>query len=192
MSTNLFLDPVVLYALEFAASAHNGQLRKGEDRVVPYVSHAAAVGLTLAQSGFSTNTVVAGVLHDVVEDTAVTEKDINTEFGSEVAFLVKNVTEDASLPFLERKKAYCNNIKLASSEIKAISAADKIANTRSCLIAHARGESVKSVVMSGGPEVQLTLANDRVFAISHNFAHPIVEELKVVVEEYKQLLKLYK
>jgi len=78
------------HAIDFATKAHEGQLRKSGE---PYVTHPLAVADTLIEWGMDIDTVLAGVLHDTVEDTETTLKDIENLFGGDVAFLVDGVTK---------------------------------------------------------------------------------------------------
>lgn len=83
-------------AYEFAKNAHEGQLRKSGE---PYMSHLAAVGLNLAEMGMGPRTISAGILHDTIEDTSVTPKDIEQNFGEEILFLVDGVTKLSSVRY---------------------------------------------------------------------------------------------
>ena len=80
----------VVRAYEVADAAHAGQLRKSGE---PYIIHPIGVAELLAQLGMDTPTIVAALLHDVVEDTATTLEDIAAEFGAEAAALVDGVTK---------------------------------------------------------------------------------------------------
>ena len=75
----------------FAEKAHAGQKRKysGED----YFVHLAEVGFMLHAAGMPQSVVVAGILHDTLEDTAVTEDELAAKFGQQVADLVDEVTD---------------------------------------------------------------------------------------------------
>ena len=77
-------------AVEVATKAHEGQLRKTGE---PYIVHPLAVKKILEEWGMDEDTVIAGVLHDTVEDTGLTLNDIKQEFGESVAFLVDGVTK---------------------------------------------------------------------------------------------------
>lgn len=77
-------------AVAFAKKAHEGQLRKSGE---PFVNHPLAVKKILEAWGMDEDTIIAGVLHDTVEDTSVTLDDIKNEFGESVAFLVDGVTK---------------------------------------------------------------------------------------------------
>ncbi|HSW77623.1 MAG TPA: RelA/SpoT family protein [Candidatus Chromulinivoraceae bacterium] len=78
------------HAIDFATKAHEGQKRKSGE---PYVSHPLAVAATLIDWGMDIDTVLAGVLHDTVEDTDATLDNIENLFGRDVAFLVDGVTK---------------------------------------------------------------------------------------------------
>ncbi|MBR5027109.1 bifunctional (p)ppGpp synthetase/guanosine-3',5'-bis(diphosphate) 3'-pyrophosphohydrolase [Candidatus Saccharibacteria bacterium] len=80
----------ILKAVELARKAHEGQFRKTGE---PYIVHPMAVKKILEEWGMDEDTIIAGVLHDTVEDTSVTLDDIRKEFGESVAFLVDGVTK---------------------------------------------------------------------------------------------------
>lgn len=77
-------------AINLASAAHKGQKRKSGE---PYIIHPLAVGATLVDWGMDIDTVLAGVLHDTVEDTPTTLSEIENTFGKDVAFLVDGVTK---------------------------------------------------------------------------------------------------
>ena len=76
-------------AFDFAEKAHKGQLRKSGE---PFFIHPLAVAKMLAEMEMDMPSIIAGILHDVVEDTEVTSKQIAEEFSSEIAYLVDGVT----------------------------------------------------------------------------------------------------
>lgn len=78
------------HAIDFAIKAHAGQKRKSGE---PYIIHPLAAAATLIDWGMDIDTVLAGVLHDTVEDTEVTLEEIENLFGHDVAFLVDGVTK---------------------------------------------------------------------------------------------------
>ena len=83
-------------AYNIAKNAHEGQLRKSGE---PYIIHPLCVAIILAELELDKETIVAGILHDVVEDTVMSEEDITKEFGAEVALLVDGVTKLTQLSF---------------------------------------------------------------------------------------------
>ena len=83
-------SPRLEKAIEVATKAHEGQLRKTGE---PYIIHPIAVMKILQEWNMDEDTVIAGILHDTVEDTTLTLKEIEEEFGKDVAFLVNGVTK---------------------------------------------------------------------------------------------------
>jgi (p)ppGpp synthase/HD superfamily hydrolase len=118
-------------AYHFAATKHVDQRRKGQ-RAEPYINHLTEVAELVAQAsgGQDLELIIAAVLHDVVEDTPTTIADVTTEFGSRVAGLVQEVTDDKSLPKAERKRVQIEHAAYASAGAKMIKLADKTANLR--------------------------------------------------------------
>lgn len=115
------------YAIYFATKAHNGQKRKTE-KDVDMIFHPFTVGMILQRANASTNAVIAGILHDVVEDTKYTIEDIVKEFGQDIANIVDEVSENKSLEWKERKQEAIDKIKTASLDGKLVECADKISN----------------------------------------------------------------
>ncbi len=83
-------------AYEIADAAHQGQVRKSGEA---YIIHPLCVAIILAELELDKETIVAGILHDVVEDTVMTEEEIASEFSEEVALLVDGVTKLGQLPY---------------------------------------------------------------------------------------------
>ncbi len=117
----------------YAARAHAGQLRaSGED----YIIHPLGVAIVLAEIGLDTDTIVAALLHDVVEDTDVTLAEIEEKFGSTVARLVDGVTKLSRLEDLNRQERQAENLRkmfLAMAEdlrVILIKLADRLHNMR--------------------------------------------------------------
>ena len=81
---------------KFAEQAHDGQKRLSGE---PYFIHPFEAAKILATLRMDTQTIVAGLLHDVLEDTKITEKEIKTEFGDEVLFLINGVTKLGTLKY---------------------------------------------------------------------------------------------
>ena len=90
---------IILRAYQFAEKAHQGQKRASGE---PYVSHSLAVAAILAEMHVPPAVVIAGLLHDTVEDTPVTLNELRQEFGDEVARLVDGVTKLTNLPRVTR------------------------------------------------------------------------------------------
>lgn len=98
----------ILKALEFAESAHQGQSRASGD---PYFDHPLAVAGILADLRMDVPTLIAALLHDVVEDTNFTLQDVEERFGSEVAQLVDGVTKLDRLEVRTREEEQAENLR---------------------------------------------------------------------------------
>ena len=118
-------------AFHFAARRHEQQRRKGQ-RAEPYVNHLAEVTCLLAESTAGNDTVllIAGLLHDTVEDTATNLPELEDLFGPEVAALVAEVTDDKALPKQERKRLQVEKVRKKSERARLLKIADKTSNLR--------------------------------------------------------------
>lgn len=117
-------------AIEFATRAHAGQYRKGTR--LPYIVHPLAVATILIELDLSEPLVVAGLLHDTVEDTPVTLDEIRQQFGDEVARLVEAASEpDKKAAWELRKRHTVGYLKTAPMDVLLLTCADKLDNVRS-------------------------------------------------------------
>lgn len=120
-------------AFDLACEKHAGQLRKSGE---PYVIHPIAVAEIIAGLGMDENTIVAGLLHDVVEDTDYTSEQLRAEFGEEVELLVDGVTKLASLKFESKEERQAETLRkmfLAMSKdirVLIIKLSDRLHNIR--------------------------------------------------------------
>jgi len=89
-------EELIQKAADFAEKAHDGQKRLSGE---PYFVHVFETAKTLAKIGMDVKTIAAGLLHDVLEDTKTTEKELTENFGEEIVFLVKGVTKLGSLKY---------------------------------------------------------------------------------------------
>ncbi|HEX9910972.1 MAG TPA: HD domain-containing protein [Desulfatiglandales bacterium] len=116
-------------AIETAVKAHQKQKRKGTR--IPYITHPFAVGIILAKAGCSEKVVVAGILHDTIEDARIKPSRIREEFGEKVAFIVEKCTEpDKRRSWRERKQHTLDSVKEAVLDVKFVVCADKLHNIR--------------------------------------------------------------
>jgi GTP diphosphokinase / guanosine-3',5'-bis(diphosphate) 3'-diphosphatase len=121
---------LILRAAAFAADRHRNQRRKGAD-ASPYVNHPLAVANLLAQQGVTDpTTLIAALLHDTVEDTATTLAEITEIFGSGVAGIVAEVTDDKTLEKSVRKRLQIEHAPNLSKRAKVVKLGDKICNVR--------------------------------------------------------------
>lgn len=174
-------------ALLFAERAHRGQTRKGSE--VPYFTHPVEVSAILAQYGCGEDVVVAGLLHDVLEDTAVTREDLEREFGGRVADLVAAVTEEKTregreVPWEERKKQAIEHLRDAEADVVALKAADASANVRAVWRDHGVvGEAVWQRFKRGRKEQLEYYARLGGVVFRRLPGHPLARELSRTVAE---------
>jgi GTP pyrophosphokinase len=87
---------LILRACDFAKKAHEGQLRKSGE---PYYNHVFATGINLATLKMDADTIAAGIMHDVLEDTEITNAEMTQEFGEHITKLVEGVTKLGKLRY---------------------------------------------------------------------------------------------
>ena len=128
-------------AIEVAAEAHQGQYRKGTH--TPYITHPYAVGLILMEAGCTESVIIAGILHDTVEDTDLTLDFIRKRFGGYIANIVDDCSEDKALRWRARKTERIEALRTASPEVCTVTCADKLHNLRTIISEYdAIGDSV--------------------------------------------------
>ncbi|MGI6030983.1 MAG: RelA/SpoT family protein [Eubacteriales bacterium] len=95
-------------ALDVAYEAHDGQMRKSGE---PYIIHPIAVANIIAEIGLDLESVMAGLLHDVIEDTSVGYDQVKAMFGKDVADLVDGVTKLGQIPYSSREEQQVENLR---------------------------------------------------------------------------------
>lgn len=121
-------NTLIKKAEEFATKAHEGQTEK-DTLKTPYIFHPKKVAELVTLSGGSPQEIASAWLHDVVEDTPITIEIIESEFGSEVAGIVKGLTDMpsfANLPVEERKQRQADHISTESDSVRRVKLADQI------------------------------------------------------------------
>ncbi|OGW56811.1 MAG: GTP pyrophosphokinase [Nitrospirae bacterium RBG_16_43_8] len=109
LSYNLDADVELLKkAYIFSSEAHGNQTRiEGS----PYIEHPLAVASILADMKMDTTTIAAGLLHDTIEDTTITAKDIKAHFGDDVSFLVNALTKLSRMEFMTKEEEQAENFR---------------------------------------------------------------------------------
>jgi (p)ppGpp synthase/HD superfamily hydrolase len=129
-------------AVDYARIAHAAQCRKGSN--IPYLYHLLGVASLVIEFGGNEDQVIAGLLHDTIEDCgAEHETTIRAQFGEAVADIVKDCTDGTAegkaahtdpaakrRDWIERKLAYLAHLKTASDQTLLVSACDKLHNAR--------------------------------------------------------------
>jgi guanosine-3',5'-bis(diphosphate) 3'-pyrophosphohydrolase len=120
-------------AYQMAKRAHEGTFRRSGE---PYIVHPVSAAIILVELGMDTDSIVAALLHDVVEDTDVTLEEVRKEFGKDVALLVDGVTKLGRIPFSSREHQQAENVRkmlLAMAQdvrVIIIKLADRLHNAR--------------------------------------------------------------
>lgn len=178
-------------AIRRASLLHEGQKRKCDGS--PYVTHLFGVALILAHYVDDEDVIVAGILHDVLEDVPkerYSDEDMRQEFGAKIYAIVKEVTEDKDPEehrtksqelWLKRKQQYIDNLKNDSQEALLVAAADKIHNLLSMIESHEKyGDEIWQHFKA--PENKRMWFYREVFAVlASRLAHPIIQELAGVL-----------
>ncbi|XP_001600589.1 guanosine-3',5'-bis(diphosphate) 3'-pyrophosphohydrolase MESH1 [Nasonia vitripennis] len=139
IETDLFSDEItknklvylVVKCANFAAIKHSRQRRLNKEKT-PYINHPIGVANILVEEGEVCDpaVIVAALLHDTVEDTDTTFEEIEEHFGAKIRKIVEEVTDDKSLPKLERKRLQIEHAPNSSHEAKLVKLADKLYNLR--------------------------------------------------------------
>jgi (p)ppGpp synthase/HD superfamily hydrolase len=188
------------HAFAFAAKHHDRQVRKGTR--LPYVTHPANIAVILSRYERDDDTVVAGILHDVVEDYVqdgytqeMLEQRIGEKFGNTVLRIVLEVTyrrlddDEVELSSADRKADYLKRLAIASEAALWVCAADNLHNARSLLSDLRRTLDPPAIWsrFNGGREAIVRWYHDvyaRLKAVG--FEAPIVDELKDAVQELEK------
>ncbi|XP_018427243.1 PREDICTED: guanosine-3',5'-bis(diphosphate) 3'-pyrophosphohydrolase MESH1 [Nanorana parkeri] len=137
---------LLLDTAHFAAEKHKMQRRKDVEET-PYINHPIGVARILShEAGVGDLAVLqAALLHDTVEDTHTTFQEIEERFGLEVRKIVEEVTDDKTLPRMERKKQQIEHAPQCSHKSKLVKLADKLYNLRDLNRSTPKGWSEKRV-----------------------------------------------
>ena len=124
--TRLLVD-----ALAFAAYKHRLQRRK-DPEASPYINHPIALAHVLTDEAGMTNArlLAAAILHDTIEDTETTYEELRERFGKTIAGVVREVSDDTTLPKAERKRLQIEHAEHLSRRARLVKLADKICNVR--------------------------------------------------------------
>src|SRR5579864_2742300 len=124
---------IIQRAYEFSLQHHNGQTRASGE---PYLVHPLEVALVLAEMKLDSTAIAAGLLHDAVEDTEVTKKEIEEKFGASISHIVDGVTKIAKINLASREERQAENVRkmvLAMTDdirVVLIKLADRLHNMR--------------------------------------------------------------
>ena len=179
-------------AINLVCNLHIHQTRKGNN--TPYVSHCFSVAWILSNYTNNEDVIVAGLLHDVLEDVPeYTKEQITDQFGINVANLVSNVSEPKtddngkSLPWELRKQIYFKQLETGSNDALLISIADKIHNIKSIINSyHTNGNGIWQYFKST-KEQQLNRYQQILDYAKTKLNSSIVEDFEKIFNEFSKI-----
>ncbi len=184
------------YAIEQAIRAasvlHKDQVRKGQVPY-PYITHLTAVAMIVSDYTDDEDTIVASLLHDTLEDTDYTEKELEDDFGGSVRDLVCSITE----PEIDnndresvgaQKKQYLKQLTNASERALVIVAADKIHNMRSIVEEYYDNHTGFMADFGTSFEDRLMMYQEISNTLNRKLHNAILSEFNSVFTEYKNFL----
>jgi GTP pyrophosphokinase len=186
-------------AYDFAQKAHEGQLRKSGE---PYFNHVYETAKNLAILGMKAKTVVAGLLHDVIEDTKITEDELKKEFDEEIMSLVKGVTKLGTVRYkgVERKVENLRKFFISMAEdlrVLTIKLADRLHNIET--LEHVRPDKQKRIALETleiyaplADRLSMGILKGRLEDAAFKYAYPKeYEEVKKLLLEKKDAKEKY-
>lgn len=172
-------------AAKIATLSHAGQMRR--DKETPYIVHPFMAAFILAKYDFPDTVIAAALVHDVLEDTDFREEQLRQELGGDVVDIVKSVSENMSLPWDDRKKAYIEKVGKSSEGVKAVSIADKIHNFQNILNTYDEIGPEVWKNFNRGKEHQVSLVNNLFNMYKETWDHPLVDKYEVIVKRFNEL-----
>ncbi len=188
------LTPRIQYAINRAAELHNGQMRKVSK--VPFFTHPFSVAVILSEYTENEDIIIAGLLHDVLEDVPkYSYSDMKKEFGETIANIVRGVTEEksprtkktAKETWMDRKATYLKKLKRDSHSAMMISAADKMHNLRSMMDEYRKAGDKIWGKFNAPEERKLWFYGEVLTVLKERLKNPIVKELEKTYEEAEKL-----
>lgn len=185
----------IQHAVRFASKTHQGyQDQKRKGKYVPYIVHPLTVGLILASVGANEDLIIAGILHDTIEDSREDKKSfvperIEERFGKKVLDLVLSVTEqDKSLSWEERKAEARKHIKTFSNDAVLLKSADIIANSSELIDDYnKRGEEVFKIFNAPKDKILEASILTMETILGKWPESPLAEDLRVLLEKIKAM-----
>lgn len=180
-------------ALRAITILHKDQVRKGAIPL-PYVSHLFAVAMIVMDYTDDEDTVITALLHDTLEDTDYTPKELQEDFGGKVLELVLALTEpqdDESHQYSwkERKNRYAKALRNAPQESLLVAAADKIHNMRAMVEEYFDEHERFLSEFSGSLDDRIMQYQDIANALNRNLQSDILQEFNHVFTEYKNFIE---
>lgn len=195
------LTPRLQLAIYAATRAHDGQTRKGMD--MPYIAHPYSVAIILSEYTENEDVIIAGLLHDVLEDVdseIYGLLDMERDFGSQVVGITQEVSEDkdssmtdegAKLSWRRRKEKYLDHLAVASKGALLVCAADKLHNVRALLDDYQVYGSKLWQRFNAPPAEQAWYYTATLELLRAHLDNPIVGALEAPTREFVAIINKY-
>lgn len=172
-------DLIFNRALCFAAQAHAFEVRKGT--LTPYIVHPFETAMILQEANCSKDLIIAGLFHDILENTSVSKETMENEFGKHITELVICCTENKNLSWEERKQNTIDFIKKeADEERMLLVCADKLSNLRSMLNDYDRCKEELWTRFNRGKEKQAWYYGEMIAGLSPIHSYRMYDEIKTM------------
>lgn len=171
-------------AIEYAAIMHSNQRYKYNKKHFQ-IAHVYFTGAVLMEHGFNDDVVIAGILHDAVEDTDATIEDVRKKFGKKVAELVAAETVDQTIEWEKRQYLMQDNVRNAIPEVKAIKTADLL-HQLNLFSDEEQGTSQADYVQKKGAKRAYWKYEQLLKAIGNNWSHPMLDDAFVLLKKMKE------
>ena len=189
-------------AIKLASHLHRNQTRKDSNHT-PYISHLVSVAMILSKATDDTDIIVAGLMHDSLEDVPhYTYDKLVEDCGERVAAIVQHVTEpldankseDDQLPWLERKEKYLQNLRNGGIESAMVSAADKIHNTESFIKEYKKEGEIFIARFTSSMKNRLWFHEETLAIVEEKLGldHILTKKFSSVTEEFRKLATSFK
>lgn len=184
------------YAIEQAIRAasvlHKDQVQKGQVPY-PYITHLFALAMIVSDYTEDENTIVACLLHDTLEDTDYTEKEIEDDFGGDVRDIIASITEPPLTSTersarMDQQKLYLKKLKSASESALIIVAADNIHTMRSIVEDYYDNHTAFIAEYGSSIEDRLYVYQEISNILNRNLKNAILAEFNSVFTEYKNFI----
>lgn len=176
---------IIEKAARLAVEGHGGQIRKSDDS--PYLVHPIMVALMLQKHGFSDVVVAAGLAHDLLEVTEMTEQELKNELGNKVTEIVQAVSNDDSLAWEDKKKQYIESVRNGPEGAKAVCVADKIHNLESLLVAYEKQGPELWKRFNRGKDKKIWFETEVLKMLKETWDHPMIAEYEALLGKEKSL-----
>ena len=178
-------------AIRAASILHADQVRKGQTPY-PYITHLFAVSMLVSDYTDDEDVVIAALLHDTIEDTDYTSKELEADFGGTVAQIVAGVTQPdfsgGEMDWKQAKKQYIKQLKNAPEGSLMVSAADKIHNMRCIVDEYYDKRSEFMADFGGSLEDRLAQYQNISNVLNRRLKNDILNEFNHVFTEYKNFI----